>query len=269
MAMIDTARALAALKLIPPDLPYVKWFKALCAAKAAGLSFDVVDVWSSPASNYKGRQDVERTYRNIKPDGGITESTLFHMAYGDCQAGGKRKHKRRVPSPGNQRPCNATSTRTSQEIVADILANCEPASDSHPYIEKKLGLADDVLVYRGAEKIGGQNCHGALVLPISDLNGVIVSVQFITLQGKKINAKGIKWPVDACFIVGDTLAQADKVYVVEGIGQAWTAQQAMRAPAVVCFGKGRMEGVAKAIYAKYPKLRLIIVADAERPNASL
>ena len=68
-------------------------------------------------------------------------------------------------------------------------------------------------------------------------------------------------PADACLIIGD-IREGRPVYLVEGIGQAWSAHQATSCAAVVCFGWARVAGVAKALRAKYPAARLVIVPDA-------
>jgi len=51
------------------------------------------------------------------------------------------------------------------------------------------------------------------------------------------------------------------VYIVEGIGQAWAVNKATGAAAVVTFGSGRMNTVAKTLHAQHPAARLVIVPD--------
>ena len=53
----------------------------------------------------------------------------------------------------------------------------------------------------------------------------------------------------------------DRVYIVEGIGQAWAVNQATGAAAVVCFGAGRMPTVAEALRREHPLSRLVLVPD--------
>jgi hypothetical protein len=253
---------------IPSDFPYPEWFKVLCAAKAEGLSIDDVDSWSSTGSNYKGRHDVERTFRNIKMDGGIGPGTLFYLAkqYG-WEETANLNPERPLAVPVTRRFLKKEAAPNSSEILEDITACCEPATASHSYIQKKLGLPDSLLVYRGNKTVAGFNCNGALVLPLSDLDGTLVGVQFIPLKGEKVYPLGTKLPPEACLVIGGELADGGTVYIVEGIGQAWTAQQATKLPAVACCGKARMKGVAEAIHAKFPNLLLVIVPDAEKPHA--
>ncbi|WON74164.1 phage/plasmid primase, P4 family [Nitrosospira sp. Is2] len=259
MSRTDIGRAINALMAIPSDLPYPEWFKAGCGAIAAGLSIDDIDAWSSTGSNYKGRPDVEKTFRNITPEGGITRATLIHMAqqYDYTVVGNRRSspHPRTPKKPRFTRPIPSSS-----EILAEVVENCEPASAAQPYIEKKKGLPG-LFVYKGTKTIHGYDCNGALVLLLSDLDRNVVGAQFIPLEGKKVYPLGTKLPAEACLVIGGELREGGTAYIVEGIGQAWTVHQATGALAVVCFGKGRMAGVAKAIHARYPNLRLIIVPD--------
>jgi hypothetical protein len=73
-------------------------------------------------------------------------------------------------------------------------------------------------------------------------------------------------PPDACLIVGGPVREGRPVYVVEGVGQAWSAHQATRAPAVCCFGVGRMASVTKALRERYPGARLVVVSDSGKEN---
>lgn len=260
MSLLDIGRALDALTVIPSDLPYPEWFKVGCAAIDAGLSIDDIDTWSSTSSNYKGRRDVEKTFRNITPGGGITRATLFHMANQyDYRLAGRNRLPLPPLAPKNSRLTHPIPSRC--EILADIAAHCGPANAAHPYIQQKKGLPSGLLVYKGPKTINGHDCNGALVLPLTDLDGNVVGVQFIPLKGEKVFPFGTKLPPEACLVIGGELANGGTVYIVEGIGQAWTVHQATGAPAVVCFGKARMAGVAKAIHGKHPNLRIIIVPD--------
>ncbi len=79
--MSDIARALSALCHLDPGMPIDQWHAAGRAAIAAGLSIDDIDAWSSAASNYRGRRDVEMQFSKVTSDGGTTEATLFKMAF--------------------------------------------------------------------------------------------------------------------------------------------------------------------------------------------
>jgi putative DNA primase/helicase len=147
-----------------------------------------------------------------------------------------------------------------------LWGGCTPATGEHPYIIKKLGLPDGLRVYHGPLTIAGQPCDGALVLPCRTLAGELASLQFITQSGQKLFLPGCKLPHDGCLIIGGPLKPEGVVYIVEGIGQAWSAHQATRRPAMVAFGAGRMAGVARALRERYPAARLVLVADAGKAD---
>lgn len=84
-----------------------------------------------------------------------------------------------------------------------------------------------------------------------------VSHQHDLRKEPKLNLPGASFN-DGFFTVGEI---TDRVYVCEGIGQAWAVNKATGAAAVVCFGAGRMMAVGKVLRAKYPAARLIVVSD--------
>ncbi len=142
---------------------------------------------------------------------------------------------------------------------------CKPALFDHWYIEKKLGLPDGLRVYSNSLTIAGHACGGALVLPCYMLNGELASLQFVTTTGKPF-LPGVKLPADGCLIVGGPVRDDRPLYICEGIGQAWSAHQATTAPAVVCFGIGRMASVTKALRERYKAAKLVLVADAGKES---
>lgn len=251
----DLERARAALFAIPPGLPRDEWHEIGRAAIAAGLTIDDVDTWSAAAENYKGRRDVESAFRTIKPNGKTTAGTLFHHAklngWHDTEPHNRATRAAAAPKPEGK----------ASHIPAPTWDACAPATAAHDYIDRKLGLPDGVRVYRGPLSIAGQSCDGALAVPLHTLGGELSTLQLIPAQGKKVFLSGVKLASDACYIVGGDPAKAERIFVCEGIGQAWSAHQATRAPAVVTFGAGRMAGVSKALHEKFPSAKLVLVAD--------
>jgi hypothetical protein len=147
-----------------------------------------------------------------------------------------------------------------------IWSACKLAPIEQEYIDRKRGLPDGLREYDGPLVIAGQACAGSLVLPCSTLAGELATLQFITRQGKKLFLPGCKLPPDACLIVGGPLKPDGVVYIVEGGGQAWSAHQATRQPAVVCFGVGRMASVAKALRQRHEAARLVVVPDVGKED---
>lgn len=255
---IDRARD--ALYSLDPGCPRDEWVKHAMAAKAAGLEFDDFHQWSADADNYKDENECRSVWRSIKTDGGVSAASLFRSARDagwvdstetPARPLQTRQIERKAPEPSKPPPYEPAS----------LWSAYKPATTDHEYIARKLGLPDGLRMYSGSLSIAGQSLDGALVLPCYSLAGDLASLQFIPPEGKKVFLPGVKLPADACLIIGD-IREGRPVYLAEGIGQAWSAHQSTSCAAVVCFGWGRVAGVAEALRAKYPSARLVIVPDA-------
>lgn len=250
MSATDIARARDALFSIDPAIPRAEWARVAMAAKAAGLSFDEFDGWSSSADNYDaaGARD---TWRSVSADGGIQAGTLFHMAR-QCGWDGKS---------GTSRPTQAPKPAPKPKPV-DVEAawsRFEPVSE-HSYITAKDGLPDGLRIAPEGDplRIAGHAVAGWLAVPAYDADGVLQSLQFIPEpgHGKKLNMPGCTM-AGGRFVVGDLAAGGD-VYLVEGIGQAWACHRATGRAAVCCFGAGNIARVVESMAGDYS---LVIVPD--------
>ncbi len=255
----DTDHALDALHTIPPDLPRDEWHETGRAALAAGLTIDDVDGWSKPAENYSSRRDVEAAFRNITPHGGTGAGTLFHKAkqYGFT---GTNKSRPSLP-PAQAKQTQPKPVKQAGNLNADAFwARCVPASLADAYVHRKQGKPEGVRVYPASAPpliIKSQSMTGYLVVPCWS-GDKLQTLQFIPpVPGDKLNLPGASFN-DGFFTVGEI---TDRVYICEGIGQAWAVNQATGAAAVVCFGAGRMATVAKALRDKHPTAALVIVPD--------
>lgn len=285
---IDLERARSALFAIDPGCPRDEWVKTAMGAKAAGLTCEDFIEWSETAGNFASESDCLSVWRSIREGGGIGPGTLFAMA----RAAGWQDPTRasraprfepagfppqaddiRLESPAvmpaertkiasEPLPKTAEGKRLSFDVEAAWQA-AEPATAAHPYIVRKQGDPAGLKVYRGPARVAGQALDGALMVPSYDMTGRLQTVQFIPPdQGKKLNAPGR--PVQGAFVVGRIAppGTGQTLFIVEGIGAAWSCYQASNQPAVVCFGAGRMQAVAQAFKDRYPAARLVLVADA-------
>ena len=255
----DPERARRALASIDPGCPRPEWVRLGMAARAAGLAFEDWHAWSETAGNYRNEADCRATWNSMKREG-IGAGTLFAAA----RAAGWQEHNgpqqtRQKPAQGPQRP--EQGKRPPFDAEAAWKAG-EPATAAHGYLTRKAGNPAGLKVYRGPERIAGQALDGALMVPAWDFAGKLQTVQFIPDQGKKLNAPGR--PVQGAFVVGRVTppGEGQSIALCEGIGQAWSCNQAAGMPAVVAFGSGRMETVARAFQARYPAARLVLIADA-------
>lgn len=257
----DIERARSALWSLDPGHARGKWVKSGMAAKAEGLTFEDFHEWSAGAANYKSEADCRSAWDSFK-DGAIGGGTLFYMAReAGWKDGSPRPFQSAPASPFKwaNKPTESHPVAPKKEAEgqpqgkdpAAIWGACKPAMAAHWYIAKKGGNPDGLRVH---------SC-GALVLPVYNLAGELASLQFIQADGRKVFLSGAKLPADGCLIIGQIEA-AKPVYLVEGIGQAWSANKATGCAAVICFGWGRVAKVASAIKATHPAARLVIVPDA-------
>jgi hypothetical protein len=255
----EQERARAALWSLDPGCPRDEWVKNGMAAKAAGLDFDDFHQWSAGGGNFQGEAECRSVWRSIKTEGGVSAASLFRAARDAGWEDGTENRAKPLKSRQTE-PKQSEPTKPPPYDPRTVWDACEPATAAHEYIARKLGLPDGVRVYSGSLTIAGQACDGALVLPCFTLAGDLASLQFVGDKGKPF-LPGVRLPADGCLILGGPIADKP-VYLVEGIGQAWSAHQATGCPAVVCFGWGRVAKVAEALRVKYPASRLVIVPDA-------
>lgn len=266
--MDDYTRAHNALHALDPGTDRESWVRIGMAAKAAGLSLDDFTAWSSQAANFDGKRDCATVWRSFS-DGPVKAGTLFSMAFA---AGWKdpAKTTRRIghrrpqiaqpmPNPTNH---GKTAPRADKSVMG-LWEQFEQATEAHGYIRAKRGRPDGLRVVPAddALSIAGQQVAGWLVVPASSLSGELRTLQFIPPPGlgKKLNLAGASFE-DGLFVVGD-LTESDRIYITEGIGQAWACWSATGCAAVVCFGAGRMTTVAEILRRAYPDRRLIVVPD--------
>jgi putative DNA primase/helicase len=255
-------RARDALQACDPSCVRDEWVRLAMAAKAAGLDFHAFDTWSAQADNYSKR-DTRAVWNSIRRADGVGPGTLYKAA---AQNGWNRAGKQARNRPANApvRPIAPAEAALAAISAAETWARCRPATAEHGYIVAKQGMPDGLRVVPDSDPltIAGQRMAGCLVVPVVPLaGGEPVSLQFIPPPGpgKKLNLPGA--PIAGVFIVGD-MAQGGTVFLCEGVGQAWACWKATGFPAVVCFGWGRVRGVAADLRQRDASALLVLVPDA-------
>lgn len=259
----EIERAADALHHLDAGCARDDWVRAGMAAKSAGLDFDDFHNWSASGGNYAGENECRTVWKSFDDAGGVTPATLFGMAFAQGWKDTSTRTKGTRPSLPLTRTKQTPQTPVKEAgnaNAAAVWSRCIPATPAEPYIYRKQGKPDGLRVYPASASplvIRGQNVAGYLAVPCwsgDDLQ----TLQFIPPdKGDKLNLAGASFG-DGFFTVGEV---TDRVYIVEGIGQAWAVNQATGCAAVVCFGAGRMATVAKVLRDKFPSLRLIIVPD--------
>lgn len=142
---------------------------------------------------------------------------------------------------------------TAQETASDIWGNVSPASDDHPYLQKK-GVASHGLRVSG---------DGRLIVPMMNPDGEIVSLQFISDTGEKRYLGG--GAAEGCFHA--IHGAGDNAYVAEGYATAATIHELTGATVYVSFSAGQLKAVAKTARG-YHEGELVIVADNDTTGRS-
>lgn len=259
--LADLDRARDALQACDPSCARDEWVRLAMAAKAAGLDLDTFDAWSAQGTNYRER-DARAVWKSIRCADGIGPGTLFKAA---AQRGwspeGRQPRTRPAKAPAS--PAASAKAPRLGMGAAEVWQRLKPATADHAYIEAKQGTPDGLRVVPDGDPltIAGQCMAGALVIPVAPLaGGEAVSLQFIPPpgSGKKLNLPGA--PVAGVFVVGE-MAPGRMAFLCEGIGQAWACWKATGFPSLVCFGWGRVRGVAAELRQRDASARLVVVPD--------
>ena len=140
----------------------------------------------------------------------------------------------------------ATVQAAARERAAKLWALAHPATNAHPYLQrKKIGA------------YGVRQLNGALVVAARDVHGELHTLQFIGADGSKRFLTGGRI-VGCYFAIGRPV---DSLLLCEGLATASTLHQATGRGVAVAFNCGNLLAVAKALRNKFPALRMIVCAD--------
>ena len=137
---------------------------------------------------------------------------------------------------------------TAQKADA-IWRKAKPATHKHSYLVKK-----------GINSHGVKQCAMRLAIPLRDSNGFLWSLQFIDMEGGKMflsngRTAGCYWSVGR---------QPDThILIAEGFATAATLFEASGLPVAAAMNAGNLPAVALALHEKYPKVHILICADAD------
>lgn len=239
------------------------WVRVGMAAKASGLLFDDFHSWSAKAGNYSNEKECKAVWQSFNASGGVTSSTLFAMAYESGWTDTTERVKSPRPSLSTVKQKITPHTPIVQATKANALQvwnDCIPATPAEGYIYKKQGNPDGLRVYPASAKplvIRGQNMTGYLVVPCW-MGDKLQTLQFIPqVTGDKLNLPSASFN-DGFFTVGKI---TDRVFICEGIGQAWAIHKATGQAAIVAFGAGRLNRVAEVVRAQMPIINMVLVPD--------
>lgn len=148
--------------------------------------------------------------------------------------------------------CRARQAEAAAKAAA-IWNAARPAPPDHPYLERK-----------GIRPHGARVHHGELVLPVTDFDGVLISLQFIAGDGRKrLLCRGRK---RGCFIwVAGVMTAPALVVLCEGWATGCTlAEDQPAALVLAAIDAGNLKPVAVAARVRWPNAELVIAGDDDR-----
>jgi putative DNA primase/helicase len=128
-----------------------------------------------------------------------------------------------------------------------IWNNTIPANPNHQYLKRKC-----------LPPFGLREASGNLIIPITDIDNVLWSIQTIKPNGEKRFLSGGRTKDCMCWIEGK---RTDTLYIAEGWATAASVALYTTKTAVCAFNAGNIANVATAIRNKYPNVPIVIVAD--------
>lgn len=159
----------------------------------------------------------------------------------------RAEHQRQVLAMQQARAAEqAVVHECARQRAARLWATAWPATNSHPYLQRKKINA-----------YGIRQLREMLVVPSRDSDGSLHTLQFISADGTKRFLTGGR-TLGCYFAIGKPF---DALLLAEGLATGSTLHQATGAAVAVCFNCGNLMAVARALRDKFPRLRLVICAD--------
>lgn len=135
---------------------------------------------------------------------------------------------------------------SARQRAARLWAMARPATNAHPYLQRKRVNA-----------YGIRQLRDMLLIPARDANGVLHTLQFISADGTKRFLTGGR--IAGCYYgIGKPF---DQLLLAEGLSTSSTLRSVTGAAVAVCFNCGNLLPVARALRDKFPRLRLVVCAD--------
>lgn len=171
-------------------------------------------------------------------------------------------HRQRIEKIKRER--EAEDQRRHAEAAAEaqrIWDTATPASDDHPYLQRKHVEAHGLRV----------DDEGDLVIPVR-INGAIRSLQFIDADGKKLFLTGGA-KQGGSFTIGDT-GDHTVICIAEGYATAASIYGTTGYPVRTALDAGNLLPVARMTRAQYPHATIILCADNDihadgKPNTGI
>ncbi|MBF0460859.1 MAG: DUF3987 domain-containing protein [Magnetococcales bacterium] len=240
---------------------------------ATGQGSDIINLWAA-VRHLDTRRDFPKILDEIaswlgeatspvrsqpaaKPDRHSPLGT--HKDHGFCpqrSTAGSNPGACAAPLPGQQ-TLDKTAQTTPKHTPGGIWAACAPAPADHAYLQRKVVQAFGLRLYRGPLVIAGMACNGALVVPLVDATGKLVTLQFISPGGDKRFLPGC--PKKGAFHVIGSLTEI--IVIAEGFATAASVHQATGYQTIVAVDAGNLQPVDETVREQHPHHTIVIAAD--------
>ena len=236
--MTDTLRT-ALYSILADDRE--TWVTMAMAIKSdrGEAGFTMWDTWSRQSDRYKAA-DARTVWRSVKPTGGITIATLYHMAKENGWAGQAPV----MPPPTPEEIYRRQEQACREEEARDRAAKRAVDVASKMLQEAELG-SHDYLASKGFPDAQGLVLAGKLLVPMRSVaSGALQSIQTITGDGSKKFLPGGK-AKGAVYNLGRSWTR----WCVEGYVTGLSVQAALKRmyredQVVVCFSAGNLAHIA-------------------------
>ncbi|APA84338.1 PriCT-2 domain-containing protein [Paraburkholderia sprentiae WSM5005] len=276
MNAADRDELARALDCIDPDCTRDAWIAVLMGLHSEGLE-EMARDWSAAGAKWDAAA-FDTAWHSFRDTGNgharVSVGSVFHLArqYGFIPAPLKRARVGRRAPPPDAAP--ATPAAAAPEPATPAPGPL-PYDDTTPFAQFAAGTDASAYPYAVRKRLDVTRLRvvqtwdnrlelGALYCSVTD--GRPHSVQVIAPDGRKRNWPRYAFEDSAWRVRADAGALADGtiVYLAEGIATAQAVSDAAGPGAVEVLataGVMRFRTVAEALRAKYPALRLVMVAD--------
>lgn len=159
--------------------------------------------------------------------------------------------KQRMESVKSERDkALAEAHRRAKERAAWIWEHATEANSRHPYLEAKRVQSHGLKIHKGA-----------LIVPIGNEAGELISLQFISPNGASKRFLKDGETAGGFYILGSL---SDRIFIGEGYATMASCLEATGAGCVVAFNAGNLLSVAKAVRKRHPNAEIILAADNDQ-----
>lgn len=286
--MSELPKIQSALLFVPPDIDRDTWCKVGMAIESelGQDGFDVFDDWSSGGKTYNARGTLS-SWKSFKGSG-VTIGSLYYIAkgYGWVPEPSAKptpeqlaKQKAEAEARAAQRAADAARLAAAAKARAQELWDAaEPATDDHPYLQRKGVKAHGLRVGRW-EIVDAETgevrliSKKALLVPACDRQKELHSLQAI-FGSKVMGGRDKDYLRDGAksgnfhAIGGRPQKHGEQLVFVlaEGYATAASVHEATGHLVLVCFDTSNLVTVAKAIRQRQPAALILVAGDNDRWN---